>query len=71
MYIHCQGFIKQGGGYPPYISGQIYFNMQHLSYKPSRASEATSESLNLTTFLGRSSALHMIDSFPSLTKPPV
>ena len=79
-YSAHAGFYTQGeeGIHAPWISGQMYFNMQqHLYYKPSGAPEATSEGLNLKKFPGgtppypRSSVLYMIDSFPSLTKNPL
>ena len=51
--------IYMQGFHPP-----RYFN--HLSYEPSRANY-----LGNTPRPPRSSVLHMIDSFPSLTKNPV
>ena len=51
-----QGFIQWGKGEippPPTPPLDVRPNMQqHLSYKPSAAPEATSEGLNLKTFLG-------------------
>ena len=74
----CTCNLQHGGrgglgerGYPP--PNLIYFNMHSYMYKPSVAPKATSEGLNFTNFLGkhlRSNVLHMIDSFPSLTKTP-
>ena len=80
MIYHKQGFIQQRekGDIPPLDFRPSLF--QHATTSQLQAfwgPEATLEGLNFKHFLGehiptlsRNSVLHMIDSFPSLTKKP-